>query len=152
MICAGLLLLPAQAQEKYLAAADDGTLSLYDLATNTLIETIKGTPYTYTVAAGPNARLAFAAGGIGGTVADTTIGRATRLTGVPGAASTVTPDGKLYLVSGFDDSLNVVDTATLKVVRKVDLKSVISYSGLAGAVVATANKAYILPRYSVDKF
>src|SRR5579884_2216187 len=75
LLCVGLLAPTARAQEKYVVTADDGTLSMYDLATNSLVETIKANPFTYSVAAGPNSRLVFGVGSGYATVADTTIER-----------------------------------------------------------------------------
>ena len=94
------------AQENFLVVTQDGVFSLYDLATNSLIESFKGSPFTYTVASSPNNRLAFAAGGGGyGSVVDTSISRTvTSLKGVRAPASTMTPDGKFYLAADYSTS------------------------------------------------
>lgn len=86
---------PGSAQENYLVATDDGTLSLYDLTNNTWIGSGKIMPLPYSVVPGPNNRLAFVTPATGyATVVDTSIGKVVaRLTGVHGPTGTLTPDG-----------------------------------------------------------
>jgi IPT/TIG domain len=151
MFLAALLTASCQtsvAQENYLVATQDGVLSLYDLATNSLLESFQSGPLTYTIVAGPNNRLAFSAGGSGyGLAVDTSIqSDVTRLTGVRAPASTLGASGKYYLAADYDYLLDVVDTASLTVVQRVNFGSVIPPVGNPGAIVAANNKAYIFPR------
>ena len=136
------------AQENFLVATQDGTMSLYDLATTSLIESFRSGPLTYTMVAGPNNRVAFSAGGTGyGFAVDTTIQHdVTRLTGVKAPASTLGSDGKYYLAADYNYVLDVVDTATLALVRTVDFSSVIPRSGNPGAITVGGGNAYIFPR------
>ena len=136
------------AQENFLVATQDGTFSLYDLATTSLLETFQSSPLIYTLAAGPNPRLAYSAGGGGyGLAIDASIGRdIARLKGVRAPASTISSDGKYYLAADYTFVLDVVDTATLQVVQTVDFSSVIPRIGNPGAIVAANNQAYIFPR------
>ncbi len=143
MLCQSLV-----AQENFLVATEDGVLSLYDLATYSPIESFQNEPFTYTVTSSPNQRLAFMAGGSGyGSAVDMTIERAiTSLTGVRGSTSTIGYSGNYYLVSDYNTTLDVVDTATLMMVRTVDLSSVLPLVGLPGGIVAANDQAYVLPR------
>ena len=136
------------AQENFLVATQDGTLSLYDLTSYSPLESFQSGPFTYTIVAGPNNRLAFSAGGAGyGAAVDTTIGRGiTSLSGVRAPSSTMGGGGKYYLAADYSYVLDVVDSATLQVVRKIDLSSVIPRLQNPGAIVAANNKAYIFPR------
>lgn len=135
---------PLPAQENYLVSTIDGTLSLYDLTTNTSITSAKGTGLS-DVLAGPNRRLAFALNSDYLSVMDTTIQREVRrLTDVNGLQGAMTPDGKLLIVAGLDGYLRVVDTAQLTVVRKVSLLSILG-ANPSGSVVIAANKAYVFP-------
>ena len=139
---------PLAAQENFLVATQDGTLSLYDLASNSLLASFQGNPLTYTIVAGPNNRLAFSAGGAGyGAVVDTSIGRnVSSLTDVRAPASTMGAGGKYYLAADYNFVLDVVDSATLALVRTVNFSSIIPRSGNPGAIVSANNKAYIFPR------
>ena len=133
---------PAVAQENYLVGTQDGKLSLYDLATNSLITSIKGGTGAVP---GPNNRLAFAPNQDYLSVVDTTVQReVARLDGVSGTAAALTPDGKLLLVSGWDGVLRVVDTASFTLVRKVNLVALMGAYPM-GSVVIAANKAYVFP-------
>lgn len=136
------------AQENFLVATQDGTLSLYDLTSLSLLESFQSAPLTYTIASGLNPRLAYSAGGSGyGVATDTTIRRdITRLKGVRAPASTIGASGKYYLAADYNFVLDVVDTATLQLIRTVDFSSVIPRGGNPGAIVAANNQAYIFPR------
>ena len=135
-------------QENFLVATQDGTLSLYDLTTYMLIESFQGGPFTYTMTAGPNPRLAFSAGGAGfGAAIDTTIGRnVATLSRVRAPASTMGLSGKYYLAADYNYVLDVVDAATLALVRTVDFSSIIPRLGNPGTIVAANGQAYIFPR------
>ena len=164
-----LLSTPAVAQEKYLVSTDDGLLSLYDLATNSLIESVKGSlalngldSFVNTPGVpipGPNARLAFDVSGAYVSVIDLTINRETNrmlkdvLYGNDGTKTgAITPDGELLLVTllgpftykSGGPSLYVIDTSSFKVVKKVDLS--LAFQDYPGNVVALNNKAYVFPR------
>lgn len=141
--CSNLL-----AQENFLVATQDGTFSLYDLTSFTLLESFQSAPYTYTLAAGPNPRLAYSAGGAGwGVPVDTTIGHdIVRFTDVIGSSSAIGHAGKYFLVSNYHDTLDIVDTATLTKVRTVDLSSVNPRVGLPGGIASANDQAYVLPR------
>ena len=136
------------AQENFLIATQDGTFSLYDLTSLSLLESFQSGPLTYTITAGPNPRLAYSAGGSGyGLAIDSTIGRdIARLKGVRAPASTISSDGKYYLAADYNYVLDVVDTATLQAVQTVDFSSVIPRRGNPGAIVAANNQAYVFPR------
>ncbi len=148
-----MLCRPLVAQENFLVATQDGVLSLYDLATYSPIESFQNEPFTYTVTASANQRLAFMAGGSGyGSAVDMTIGRAiTSLTGVRGSVSTIGHSGKYYLVSDYNTALDIVDTATLMMVRTVDLSSVLPLVGLPGGIAAANDQAYVLGRGQSQK-
>ena len=147
MVLACCRSLHAQA-ENFLVSSADGTLSLYDLATNSLLESFQSSPLTYTISSSPNGRLAFSAGGSGyGLATDTSIGRdITRLTGVRAPASTTGHSGQYYLAADYNYVLDVVSTATLTIVQKVDFSSVIPRIGNPGAIVSANDQAYIFPR------
>ncbi len=135
---------PLAAQENYLVSTADGTLSLYDLTTNTSITSVKGTGLS-DVLPGPNTRLAFALNSDYLSVIDTTVQREVRrLTAVNGLSAALTPDGKLLLVAGLDGFLRVVDTAQLTVVHTVSLLPILG-ANPTGSVVIAANKAYVFP-------
>jgi len=160
---------PMGAQEKYLVSTDDGLLSLYDFATNSLIETVKGslgfTSANSTISSrgvplpGLNTRVAYDVSGAYVSVIDLTINRETNrlprdafyLSSTTKVAAT-TPDGRYLLVAFLgpltqhSDSfvLYVIDASTLKVVQKVDLIS--AFQAFPGSVVALNNKAYVFPR------
>jgi hypothetical protein len=136
------------AQENFLVATLDGTFSLYDLASLSLLESFQSAPITYTMASGPNPRLAYtASGGAWGVPIDTTIGRdIVRFEGVKGSSSTIGHGGKYYLVSDYNDALDVVDTATLMRIKTVDLSSINPRVGLPGGIAAANDQAYVLPR------
>src|SRR5581483_11636148 len=94
---------------------------------------------------GPNNRLIFGPSGDYTSVIDSTIQRETvRVADANGLSAATTPDSKLLLVAGYDGWLRVVDTATLEVTRKVNLKPVLG-TGWIGSVVVAANKAFIFP-------
>lgn len=137
---------PSRAQERYLVSTEDGWLSWYDLATNTLVTSAKGGGVSSLgILPGPNNRLIFGLSGDYTAVVDSTIQRETVRVGDANASSGAsTPDGKLVLVSGYDGFLRFIDTATFQVVRKVNLASVLG-TGWTGSVVVAANKAYIFP-------
>ena len=91
---------PLLAQENYLVSTEDGWLSLYDLATSTLITSTKLDMALSSVVPGPNNRLAFGPSGDYTPVVDTTIGRETvRIPDANGFAAAMTPDRKLLLRS-----------------------------------------------------
>ncbi len=136
---------PLLAQERYLVSTEDRWLSWYDLATNTLVTSAKGGMSLSSVLPGPNNRLIFGPSGDYTSVIDSTIQRETvRVGDANGLSAAMTPDSKLMLVPGYDGWLRFVDTATLQVVRKVSLKSVLG-TGWTGSVVIAANRAYVFP-------
>ena len=147
VLCVVILCLPAITQENYLVSTVDGVLSVYDLATNSLVTSAKGTTGLAAVLPGPNGRLAFSPNGDYLSVVDTTIQREIRrLTNVNGLVAATTPDGKLLLVGGSDGFLRIIDTAQLVVVRQVGLQSILGVN-FAGAVVVAGNKAYVFPYF-----
>ena len=164
-----LLAPPAGAQDKYLVSTNDGLLSLYDLATNTFIESVKGSLGYNALDSqisgpgvpipGPNNRLAFDVSAAYVSTVDLTINRETNrllrvvfsnASGVKVAATT--PDGKYLLIAFLGETgkysqaflLYVIDASTFELVSKVDVSSVLN--GYPGSVVAVANKAYVFPR------
>lgn len=139
---------PSLAQENFLVATQDGTFTVLDLNSYSILKEFKSGPLTYTVTSGRNNRLAYTAGGSGyGLATDTSIGHdITRLSGVRAPASTIGGAGKYYLAADYNFVLDVVDTATLQVVQRVDFSSVIPRIGNPGAIVAANNQAYIFPR------
>ncbi len=168
-VCLAALSAPLAAQEKYLVSTDDGLLSLYDFATNSLIETVKGslgfTAANSTISsrgvplAGLNSRLVYDVSGAYVSVIDLTINRETNrllrdafYLSSPTKVAATTPDGRFLLVAflgpltPYSESfvLYVIDASTLKVVQKVDLSS--AFQAYPGSVVALNNKAYIFPR------
>ena len=144
-----MLCRPVVAQENYLVSTLDSLLSLHDLATNSFIESMKAGPDAWIIVPSPNQRLAFALSSGGYlSVMDLTIGiEITRIPGVDGDNGTMSPDGKLLLVSDYSDALDIIDAAQFKVVRKVSLGSLFGQKVVPGAVIAVANRAYVFPRY-----
>ncbi len=144
-LCTLALCLSAAAQESYLVSTTDGLLSLYDLSSNTLKTTTTTDTGLAAVVSGQNNRLAFAPNGDYLSIFDTTIQREVkRLTGVNGLTVAITPDKKTLLVGGQEGYLRVVDTATLTVVRVLNLKPFLG-PDFMGAIVTTATKAYAFP-------
>ncbi len=137
----------AVAQESYLVSSQDGKVSMYDLATNSLVMSSKLSGASFNMVPSPNPRLAFVSiRSSYYSVLDMTLDReVTRIKGVGASSGTFTPDGSLFVAPDFALDLDIVDAARLKLVRKVNLKSV-QPSGAPGQIVATGNRAYVFPR------
>ena len=146
------------AQDKYLVSTYDGLLSVYDLATNSLIEATQGSLAGGTPLPGPNNRLGFEVSNAYISMIDLTINRETNrllkddfaVLSFP-VRPAVTPDGKFLLLAlygpcsgvNWSSCLYIFDTSSLKVVHKVNLSSV--FQSYADFVVALPNKAYLFP-------
>ena len=136
------------AQESYLVSTTDGVVSMYDLATNTLVASTKLSGNSFNMVPVPNPRLAFVSVlSSYYSVVDTTLDReVTRIKGVHASSGTMTPDGSKFLAPDFSLFLNVMDPAQLKLVRRVSLRDVQSPKGLPGQIAATNARAYVFPR------
>lgn len=136
------------AQENYLVSTQDGVLSLYDLATNSLIQTMKGSPPGQSLLLpGANNRVAFDVTSDYVTVADQTIGREiARIKDTGGVTGAKTPDGKFLLVPDANNWLDFIDTASLQIVRKVSLRTVLG-NNQTGSIVIAHNKAFVFPLF-----
>jgi hypothetical protein len=158
-----LVLLPSitMAQEAYLVTAADGSLSAYNLATNNLIETTAAGLGKSYVAVGPNQRLAFTSNsGYGTSVIDLAIQREIlrNLTYYVAGPLVFTPDGRylltidnIYEAPNYVDALDVIDAASLQLVRQVRLDTVLgvgSYNFPLGSIVVVGQKVYLAPQYT----
>ena len=137
-------------QEAYLVSAADASLSVYNLASGNLIESIIPGLGTNAVAVGPNPRLAFVASGPSLSVIDLTIQREIkRLQNVNMLSAAPTADGKYLLIAdGYNYSLDVLDLARLDFVRRVNLAPAMGYGAYnLGTVVVVGKKAYVTTAY-----
>ncbi len=140
----------AAQQPAYLVTAADSSVSVFDLATNNLIEKINEGNGEHVLSTGPNPRLSFVGCGPFLSVIDLTIGREVqRIWGVyaslSGTSIAFTKDGKWALVADIESaSLDVIDAATLQIVRRVALKSVMGQGAYdLNSVIVVGSKAYI---------
>ncbi|MGC2109062.1 MAG: WD40 repeat domain-containing protein [Candidatus Korobacteraceae bacterium] len=144
------------AQEAYLVTAVDGSLSLYDLSTNNLIETITSGLSKSSAIIGPNNRLAFVSSGNNLSVIDLTIGREIkRIQGlyVNQGSMTFTPDGRWLLFaddngSGFSNTLDIFDPARMELIRRIPLAPAMGYGAASvpiGSIMVVGEKAYVAP-------
>lgn len=136
----------ASAQENFLVSTVDGELSLFDLTSYAQLQTVRSAySYAYSVVPSPDPRLAFVPGS--GTVADLSIARQVgSFSGATGNVGAMTTDGK-YLLVAASSTLELVDPAQFTLVKTVDLKSVLG-AGPTGALVVTANNAYVFPQFA----
>ena len=161
VFCFALLCSMAMAQESYLVTAADGSLSAYNLATNSLIETTTAGLSKGSLTVGPNPRLAFISGGNYFSVIDLAIQREILhdFNYYVGAGPLVfTPDGQYLLTfdsvnqpPNFPAALDILDAASLQLVQQVPLASVLGVGALSypvGSIVVVGHKAYIAPQYT----
>ncbi len=153
-ICFAILFLfnstnAALGQESILVDTQFSSLSVLDLASQNLTELINAGLNNWSVAVGPNPRLAFVGTNGSITVMDLTIGREVkRIGGVYGLGySAFTPDGKfLLLADNSTYTLDVIDAVGLRLVRKVNLAPTMG-AGAAnshlGSIVVVGTKAYV---------
>ena len=148
LVCGACCCQPLLAQENFLVTTNDDILSLYDLATTSLIESTKVTANSFSLVPGPNNRLAFYLSSTGLSVVDLTINRVVkRLKDVSADTGAMTPDGKFLLVADYSRFLDIIDTAQLKVVRRVSLGNTLGQGyPTPGVVVIAKNKAFIVSR------
>ena len=155
------VLLPsiAIAQEAYLVTAGDGSLSAYNLATNSRIETTTAGLGKGYVVAGPNQRLAFTVSGAYISVIDLSIQREIQNNWnyyVALGPMIFTPDGQ-YLITfdttyqsgNFPAAIDVLNAATLQLVHQVSLAAALGGAALnnpVGSMVLVGNKVYIAPQ------
>ena len=133
-------------QDRYLVTASDGSLSVNNLATGQLIESVLSCPGWPKITVGQNLRLAFVSCDTYLSVVDLTISREIkRIYGVQPGYSVVTPDGKYLLVEDFRTySLDWVDLSRMAIVRKVDLqRSLGGASRWLGSLAIVGNKVYV---------
>lgn len=137
-----------RSQERFFVNANDGSLGLYDLASNTFVEGLRS-GLGNDLIPGPNNRLVFSVGYNWVSVVDLTIARETKrlsmVGGELGNYGALSADGKLLLIANADSGLlTFIDAAQLTVVRKLNVAS--AMGAPPGQVVAGPNKAYILPQ------
>ena len=144
----------ALGQESILVDTQFSSLSVLDLASQNLTEVINAGLNNWSVAVGPNPRLAFVGTNGSITVIDLTIGREVkRIGGVYGLGySAFTPDGKfLLLADNFTYTLDVIDAVGLRLVRKVNLAPTMG-AGAAnshlGSIVVVGTKAYVTTTFT----
>src|SRR5271166_6743951 len=138
-------------QEAYLVSAADASVSVYNLASGNLIESIIPGLGTDAVAVGPNPRLAFVASGPSLSVIDLTIQREIkRLQNVQMLSAAPTTDGKYLLIAdGYNYSLDVLDLARLDFVRRVNLAPAMGNGAYyLGTVVVVGKKAYVTTTFA----
>jgi hypothetical protein len=133
--------------ESYIVTAADSSVGLYDLATSSFVRSINAGSNPHSVAVSPNQRLAFVGSEGYVSVVDLTIGREIkRIQGIYAPEqSAFTPDGKLLLIEDYyTQTLDVIDTAALRLVRKVKLAPVLAYgaNGMS-SIVVVGRKAYV---------
>ncbi len=155
-----LLPVMANAQEAYLVTAQGGSLSAYNLATNSLIETTTAGLGKGNIAVGPNPRLAFISAGSYISIIDLAIQREIQQSlGVfVGAGPLIfTPDGQYLL--GYDytandppnnpEALDVFDAASMQLLHQIPLDAALGTAALGGpvgSIVVVGHKAYIAPQ------
>jgi hypothetical protein len=155
------VLLPsmAMAQEAYLVTAGDGSLSAYNLASNSLIEsTSAGLGKSYVVT-GPNQRLVFTVSGAYISVIDLAIQREIQNNWnyyVALGPMTFTPDGQYLLTfdttyqsGNFPAAIDVLNAATLQLVHQVSLAAALRAAAThapLGWMVLVGHKVYIAPQ------
>ncbi len=141
-------LLPAAGQtESYLITASDSSLTVCDLATSSVTATMNAGSNPYSVAIGANQRLAFvgAAGYV--SVVDLSIGR--EIKRIPGiyaqGASAFSSDGRLLLIEdAYTQTLDVIDTAGLQLVRRVKVAPALGYgASFMSSIVVAGRQAYV---------
>ena len=147
-----VLLLPAAlAQESLIVPAKGGTVSVLDLETLNLRQTLYPASFQAFAIAGNNPRLGFIGGGGGCylSVVDFSIGReVNRIYDVcPFSLPALTDDKNYLLVEDqFDSRLKVVDLSAQNVVRSLDLTPQMG-TGMTslnfGSIVVVGNKAYV---------
>jgi hypothetical protein len=154
-----LLQSAAMAQESYLVSAVDGSLSAYNLSTNSLIESTTAGLSKGNVTVGPNPRLAFVTGGSLISVIDLAVQREIQHTYnyfVAGAPVVFTPDGRYLLAfdtegtdpPDFPVVLDVFDAASMQLLQRVSLDAVLGSATLTypvGSMVVVGHKVYITP-------
>lgn len=148
----GVLLVPAVlAQQSLIVPARGGTVSVLDLDTLNLEQTLNVAGFQAYAAVGNNPRLAFVGGSFGSylSVVDFTIGReVNRIYDVcPWAMPAFTSDRQYLLVEDMcDSSVKVLDTSTQKLVRKLDLAPYMGTGAQGqnfGSIVVLGQKAYV---------
>jgi hypothetical protein len=147
-----VLLMPAVlAQQSLIVPAKGGTVSVLDLETLNLEQTLNVTGLPAYAAVGNNPRLAYVGGANGNylSVVDFTIGREiNRIYDVcPWAMPAFTSDRQYLLVEDqCDSSVKVLDTSTQKLVRKLDLAPYMGTGAQGqnfGSIVVLGQKAYV---------
>jgi hypothetical protein len=139
----------ASAEESVIVPADLGTLSVLDLATLTTTQVINAAGYQGFAAIGANHRLAFIGAQNYISVVDFTIGREVkRIYGVCASQSfAFTSDQKYLLVENTcGNTLDLIDTAALHLVRRINLMRALGSYGLywqMGSIVVVGRKAYV---------
>ena len=139
----------ASAQESVIVPADLGTLSVLDLATLTTTQVMNAAGYQGFAAIGANHRLVFIGAQNYISVVDFTIGREIkRIYGVCASQSfAFTSDQKYLLVEDTcGNTLDLIDTAALQLVRRINLMRALGSYDLAwqmGSIVVVGRKAYV---------
>lgn len=133
-------------QESILAGARYSSLSLLDLKSQKTKEVIDSGYVDWSVAVGPNPRLALVSGGDYLSIVDLTIGREiNRVEGVSLGASAVTSDGKMLLMADTGNyTLDAIDLTQFKVTKKINLVPVLQQGAYSlGSVVVVGTNAYV---------
>lgn len=133
-------------QESILAGARYSSLSVLDLNSQKTKEVIDSGYINWSVAVGPNPRLALVSGGDYLSIVDFTIGREiNRVAGVSLGASAVTSDGKTLLIADTNNyTLDAIDLTQFKVTKKVNLVPALGLGAYSlGSVVVVGTNAYV---------
>ena len=147
LLCA--LAAVALAQESLIVPAQFGSISVLDLATLNTTEVINAAGYQGFAAVGANQRLGFIGAQNYVSVVDFTIGREVkRIYGVCATqTSAFSSDQKYLLVEDTcGNTLDLIDTATLQLVRRINLTRALGNGGLdwqMGSIVVVGRKAYV---------
>ncbi len=133
-------------QESILAGARYSSLSVLDLNSQKTNNVIDSGYIDWSVAVGPNPRLALVSGGDYLSIVDLTIGREiNRVEGVSLGESAVSSDGKMLLIADYDnETLDVIDLSQFKVTKKINLIPVLGQGAYSlGSVVVVGTDAYV---------
>ncbi len=159
VVCFAIILslltaLPLAAQESFLVGDRYSNLNVYNLSTLNVTETANVAYGSWSVALGPNPRLAFVGAAYGISVVDLTLGREIKLIDGIGTAGSLafSSDGRYLLVAdSYNFTLDVVDAVHLRLVRKVSLTGAMGTGatyGSLGSVVVVGMKAYVTSIYT----
>ena len=138
----------AQTHEAYLVNGFYGGLGVFDMATGTQLANVNASSNNFSIAVGPNPRLAFISAGSYLSVVDLTIQREiTRLPQITVSRfSAFTSDGRyLLLFDSTRQSLIMFDASTMRLYRRISLAQVFRTASTfeGGSIVVIGGKAYV---------